>query len=205
MRDGLQTPAGPFIDGRTHIQQNVEFQLRGAGTGPDPFDEPFVVGVSGQGGACWGPDELGYTNYVYAGFHRYEPGGDRLMLDAFRPFEQNYIYANLVFSLTNDSSNGVLWGCPFIGMDALFDFWCIPNTVFQTYAFASSRSTNAPPALVPPATTRWISGMPQTFGGDNWPPYTVPVGFKNVWGLSLQSALAAGTAEPFCHSAWINY
>lgn len=103
-----QFGAVPFLDGRRQIQQNVEFQLRAAqGSGQQARYAPLLVhqGTCIDGWWSYSYNESASTNYVSAGFHHsFSYGGDtRLVTDAFRPFEQNYFYANFL-------TNGSLWG-----------------------------------------------------------------------------------------------
>jgi hypothetical protein len=98
----------PFLDGRGQIKENVEFLLRAA-IGPYPYyyiqgGGAFRVKYGRNIGNSQGVDllEEADPNYVWAGFHcqgQWYPG--RLLLDAFRPFEQNHFYANFLYSPAN--------------------------------------------------------------------------------------------------------
>ncbi|MGH7981093.1 MAG: hypothetical protein ACREE6_17080, partial [Limisphaerales bacterium] len=100
----------PFYDGRAQLKQNLIFLLR------EPCgDQPFAYDVANSAGGPEGDYTQAPTNYAYAGFYNtasiwngYEMTPTDHSLDVFRPFEENYLYANFIFSATDYDENGVL-------------------------------------------------------------------------------------------------
>jgi hypothetical protein len=214
----------PFLDGRQHIQQNIEFQLRAAmGHYTDFFgftnEVPFEVWQN----ACIDSnpssfDEYAAVDYVSAGFEYYSyfiSGGLPswgLVLDALRPFEQNYFYANFLWA-------GPAWGTGAWPSGAFCDpswppvSWAVnkfpypgpyekyqvdqPWSQFSARAFALSGTTNPPSPVLSPSSAQWIYlSDPWDFADSLWSfstgfnPCTVCDDFPNLYGLPLLSVKA---------------
>jgi hypothetical protein len=106
---GNWTP--PFWDGREQLKQNLEFQFRVADNA-SPFGlitytyDPYV-GFSPQ------TTSVTPTNYVYASFYDdnnyngiYGSQVDAPLLNIYRPFEDNELYRNFVYSSSDMNTNG---------------------------------------------------------------------------------------------------
>jgi hypothetical protein len=187
--------AAPFLDGRQHIQQNVEFQLRaaeGSAWDPDPDlgftnQVPFAVGqLICFGGDPWSFGESAATNYVSAGFHYFYPaswGGWGLVFDPLRPFEQNYFYANFLWA--GPPWGPVTWGdsehcdpnppwdlaprnIPYPGNLQQYEV-DLPWSRFSASVFAAAGLTNPPSAVVTPSAAQWIYMTdPADYGDALW-------------------------------------
>jgi hypothetical protein len=225
-----QVGAIPFLDGRTQIQQNVEFQLRAA-------QGRSIVNIDGQTitnevpfaikqQACVNSsikefDEAAFVDYVTAGFHFYYSapnigiGWDiarfGLLLDVFRPFEQNYFYANFLPSQpwgTNPqdivapcvtSVSNTIW-LPIVATCGGQTFQVNePYIQFSVQNYVAAGGTNSVPSLLNTNAAQWIF-LPDcweldTFAGlesDLWDrstlsPYTIYADFPNLYGLNFKS------------------
>ena len=146
----------PSLDGREQIRDNAEFLLR-AGTGMDDYgyDQPLNIRISRL---IWAYD-LGHHDYVSVGFH-YIGNLGKLVLDEFRPYEQNYLLANFAFATNNVTASGDLKTGPYPdwiwGDIELFFNVHNPSNVFSTYGFALNPPTNGVASLLTTNTTRWI-------------------------------------------------
>jgi Concanavalin A-like lectin/glucanases superfamily/Alpha/beta hydrolase of unknown function (DUF900) len=176
----------PFIDGRTNIEQNVDYQLRGAMVG-----EPFTFSISPFDEYPGDYAEAGGSNYVVSGFH-YD-AGDGAELDEFHPFEESSLYAYLNyapggFNSLGHFTNGVIPDVPYV---------CLSNvsTMFQVYNYVvSSNYEPITPVLgapTNPIVSFWdsehdlfpLDGCASNVGGG----YTLQIGAKNLYGLAFQS------------------
>jgi Alpha/beta hydrolase len=208
-----QSGAVPFLDGRRHIQQNIEFQLRaaqGRHIGPTTNEVPFAVEQQAciNGRQC-SYDESASVSYVEAGFHHYY-GPDMnnwwtwqgLALDPFRPFEQNYFYANwLSTSLPWGAQPKGLW-LPYSGYTEGTMEVDQPYRQFSVWSYVNGGGTNPVPALLFTNDARWIFaadvGALNQFAGD-WETnawdgntrsnYTVYADYSNLYGLGLRSVV----------------
>ena len=91
----------PFYDGRVQLKQNLIFQLRAA-----PIDGSLQFNYTSSG--YWTTD-IFPANYAVASVYQYaEQSAYPGTVDAFLPFEENYLCRNLVFTTTNVDSDGNL-------------------------------------------------------------------------------------------------
>jgi hypothetical protein len=102
----------PFLDGREQLKQNLEFQFRVADN-TSPFglitytDDP-LYGISPE------TTSVTPTNYVYSAFYDDDnyngiygsPYFDLPLLNIYRPFEDNELYRNFVYSSSDMNTNG---------------------------------------------------------------------------------------------------
>ncbi|HXT13787.1 MAG TPA: alpha/beta hydrolase [Candidatus Angelobacter sp.] len=93
-----------FYDGRQQMKQNLDFLLRAATLAP--FN--YLAYPSNSTSST----HFSYpSNYVYAGLYQpYDATSlsDEGLVDAFRPFEENYLFHNFVFTQSDLDSNGEL-------------------------------------------------------------------------------------------------
>ncbi len=224
----------PFVDGRRQIKENAEFQLRAAQgcvvwEPGDTNQAPFGVEQSRTtSNGSYTFSETAATNYVAAGFHYFltagipesDSAGAALTLDAFRPFEQNYLYANFLLAgppwLTHGEScdppgeNCTPLGIPYWYPAAWWGIFEVdqPWSQFSVNAFVQSCSTNSVPDLLSPAAAQWLFMDPGdfealvSFGGQFQPGigWAVSNDFPNLYGLNLVSIqgwdLANSNATP---------
>lgn len=106
----------PFYDGREQMKQNLIFQLRVADT-VTPFG--YINIASNPPGSLYLYSYVATTstptNYVYAGFYdvnnyngQYGQMGDYQSLNVERPFEDNYLYRNFVYTPSDVDTNGYM-------------------------------------------------------------------------------------------------
>ena len=103
----------PYFDGRVQLKQNLIFQFRDASRYV-PFDiVTYTEDIYGN------PSSQTYSfnpeDYVYSSFYDvnnynglYGSAGDYAALNAFRPFQDNYLYRNFVYTTTNVDADGFL-------------------------------------------------------------------------------------------------
>jgi hypothetical protein len=142
----------PFYDGRAQLKQNLIFLLR------DPCgNEPFAYDIEDQYGRAEGNLTQEPAGYAVAGFYdtlstwngyTMSPGTNDI--DVYRPFYENYLYANFIFNSGDIDDNGditsrvseSLNGDPDNGANYLL-------------------LTNAPPSLFQQPTTAGVTISPQ--------------------------------------------
>ena len=95
----------PYIDGRAALKDNMRFLLRAASS-----STPLALNNQGIG-------QVSQTNYVCAGLYHCDVRNyystsflfnDQLVYDPLFPLENNYLYRNLVFTLSDMGTNGFL-------------------------------------------------------------------------------------------------
>jgi hypothetical protein len=182
----------PFYDGRVQLKQNLIFQLRTA-----PADGSLQFGYEG--------DPLSYpTNYAVASVYQYADtyAEDYGLFDALLPFEENYLFRNFVFSITNVDANGNLTTGVSAGT-GYPDYYDLSDPTFLYY-------TNLIPSqtLLSTNNTRWLtydqsSGSDDvnslgivntTVGGNGETTISMPTGSYNWFGLRYLSIAVVGTS-----------
>ena len=150
---GIGVP--PFYDGRQQMVQNLDFLLRAPTVAPFNY---FVLSTNYA-------SEVDYpSNYVYAGLYQpYDPQGyeDEGVLDAYRPFEENYIFHNYVLNESDLGTNGELTtGAEDLGYDEPYlPYDLAPGSdifapVLQypvVYSFQTPTNSNPIAAILDPA------------------------------------------------------
>lgn len=155
----------PYFDGREQLKQNLIFLLRDAGDEQfqyatystyNPSIEPY------QGLANYSSQP---TNYAYAGFYDTESvwSGHAMSngtngLDYCRPFYENYLYANFIFTLSDVDPTGANGG----------DVVALTNSIGEDYTSFLNEGTyncllltNSPPSLFQEPTTQGVTIAPQ--------------------------------------------
>ena len=125
----------PFYDGRVQLKQNLIFQLRAAGMSASfqyhsNFNGFYYLAYTSS------------TNYAHAGFY------DDQTLNLIRPFSDNCLYRNFVFTLGDVGSNGNLA----TGANLNQNFASLDAPV--KYQFPGDPSSQ--PALLSTNSTRWL-------------------------------------------------
>jgi hypothetical protein len=179
----------PFYDGRVQMKQNLIFQLRAA-----PADGPLEFG--------YGDTYLYPLGYAVASLYQYaDQSSDPLgYFDSFLPYEQNYLFRNFVYSITNVDGNGNLTTGVY-GSGSPYSQISNPTFVFNSSVtpYQSWLSTNS---------TTWLyyaqlndsddllSEGIVTTSTDNQGNITisVPSGKHNWFGLPYSSIGVAGTS-----------
>jgi hypothetical protein len=143
--DSLYSPetnwiVAPFYDERAELKQNLIFQLRAA-TVNMPLS--FAIGSSpfygiGSFGAFYGQCDYP-TNYAYAGFFQFANSSLKSMnlygaFDVYLPFEENYLFRNLVFSAADVDANGVFTNATSSSSESPIVLNNSPKYQFQTEA-----------------------------------------------------------------------
>jgi hypothetical protein len=194
----------PFIDGTLQLHQNVSFLLQSALT-----DNSVNYGPQAPYGSVF--DTYGETNYAYSGFH-YDltwPDqdwplvlGNDVLLDEFRPFEDNSFFTNYVYRPGALNPDGSLASGAYTPNEEVLNLMNCPNNpesvAFDAYDYVLAGNTN-PPA---PALTNW-----QGCVVPSEPSYSVFLwelgmyssgdhlgmsnGVPNLFGLDFQSAVVA--------------
>jgi hypothetical protein len=93
----------PFYDGRMQMKQNLIFQLRAAGGYTSFQYADYDPANDYRYGVVATP-----TNYAYGGFYVYVKNSNQQQLNPFRPYLENNIYRNFVFSPADVDVNGNL-------------------------------------------------------------------------------------------------
>jgi hypothetical protein len=137
-----------YADGRAQMKQNLIFQLRAA-----MVDNTFAYYVGDNNGFGFGVDlhEFIYpTNYAFSGFYQtFDQNGEQQAtgsFDSFLPFENNYLYRNFVFNLS-DVNQGFpttgVWGgdVPYMYISNSVEYFFQPPTTSGT-TISSLLSTN---------------------------------------------------------------
>jgi len=187
----------PFMDGRTNIQQNINFFLRSA-----DVESPFSLYLFRDGNFDAFLSEP--TNYVWDGFsdiavgdlgpptyQRFVPIYER---NEFQPFEETTLFTNIVFNpafmdASGNLTNGITAGLYYGNELDLVD----PSKMFDAYVYALNNQSFplAPPPF--PALTQdsesWICVPPYTgtFQDNDDGSVTLPIGTKNLYGLPILS------------------
>ena len=183
----------PFLDGRTQIQQNINFQLRSATT-----LSPFAV-VS-----PYSDTQSAGTNYVASGYYSFTGARTIFGCDEFQPFEDNYFFQNWIYSSNNifdvaSGFQGYIDTDLFNTVSAYF-FYPAPSNIFQTYFYVTNSVHPAITSVLSDSVARWIYyfdasseepadfediGIYQASDGT----LTVTNNCHNLYGLSLNSIL----------------
>lgn len=191
----------PFFDGRTNIQQNINFYLRAA-----EKDQAFAMALNrlDSDGNAQQYDILGQpTNYVWDGFsfQGYTYGVDSNgnygyavfeERNEFEPFEESSLLTNAIFNLDLFNSSGQFahqlnLNQLFFGEIDLDD----PTKLFDTYAYVANNSsyplTPLPSPSLDQTTENWIcsavdNGLISHIDGS----ITLPSGLRNIYGLTYQ-------------------
>ena len=152
---GNATPGGtyfdatPYLDGREHLLENLNFALR-AGGAEQPFNFQFGTGAFSAGSAYGF-----FPDYAVAGFHwmKHIYTATFEVFDPFRPFEDNAIFRNFCYDPQRvDTHGNLLNGVSFPGLPALTDW--IYN--FDSLPFARAETTQPPPTLLGGSASRSI-------------------------------------------------
>jgi hypothetical protein len=179
----------PFLDGRTNIQQNTSFLLRGAMVG-----EPFFVFIStyaeGYPGYYW---EGGYSNYVSTGF--YFDNGGYPQIDEFHPFMESSLYDYLVYQPGIIGSSGF----PTNGVEQYYQLLFLSDTshFFNQYNYVTSGNYSG---IAPVLGSSAYSIMSFRDFDYSWYPldgcvsntanvFTLQSTSKNLYGLSFNSIM----------------
>ena len=146
----------PFYDGRVQLKQNLIFQLRAATVnGTLNFAIPVLDGEEyGPFGAFWG--QYNYpTNYAYAGFYQFAnqrvTNIDYGTFDFYLPFEENYLFRNLVFTTTNVDMSGA-----FTNAETVNDGYADALNSPPTYGFPNDANGSPLPNLLNTNSTAWL-------------------------------------------------
>jgi hypothetical protein len=193
--------ATPFLDGRQHMLDNLDFALRAA-PGSQPFDFYFPVEQYVGAGACYGI----FPAYTTAGFSWAFADSDNVLLrqdvlDPFLPFENDSVLR--AFCFTTNRFNP--YGNPLdVGYDGLpvMNTW---NYYFSSFAWAQSGNTNVPPRQLDSDTAQYIfygSAIDQEDVPDlglAWdetiPGWRLNPNARNVYGLRILSVLCAKVTQ----------
>jgi len=158
----------PFYDGRVQLKQNLIFQLRAATvTGTLNFSIPALDDENyGPFGAFWG--SYGYpTNYAYAGFYQFANSAvaniDYGTFDFDLPFEENYLFRNLVFTTADVDMNGDF-------TNASVAYGSVALNSPPTYGFPNEAGVSPLPNMLNTNDTSWL------FYGDNSPDFDGLIG-----------------------------
>jgi hypothetical protein len=179
----------PYVDGRAQLKQNLIFLFRAGWP-----DTQFEYGPPGGDG-----DEINNpTNYAYAGFIQTPYNGDYTgSFDSLMPFENNYLYRNFVFSLSDVDGTGRMGtgiGDVNYGSGEYLTLNGSPSYQFQSSLISG---TNASSVLATNE-TRWLASAPlDDYGSDfGVSPYSDGVNsflemtnnVQNIFGLTFLSA-----------------
>ena len=181
-----------FFDGREQLAQNVNFLLRVANT-----RTPFYYYSINEFPPNYRVDYDFPTNYAYAGLYQlhYSSGSEQTpQLDAFRPFEENYLYHNFVFSADHLDSNGWLA----TGLE-LGDLGYPSLTYPVAYQFQPPTDATPIPAILDSSAQRWTCFKPQATR--LWPAV---LQYYQSWQLALlhdQHKLVARRLRPSVRAA----
>jgi hypothetical protein len=182
--------APPYYDGRAQLKQNLIFLLRE----PNENNALQLYQLIGDG------EDNFYTpstSYVHADFYSADnngyPQNSSYGINVFRPFEDNYLYRNFVFSTTNIDSGGALT-TGIVGPDG-YETYLYLNYP-PTFLFQSPPSGTNISSLLATNQTRWLVTYTPTLENDA----STAIGFsydgswtlgsseKNYWGLPYLSA-----------------
>ncbi len=184
----------PFRDGRLHIKQNIAFVLRAAGLqGPfhwfwngtsvnHPTNYAFVCNSSG-------PTSPWLTGSSLSG----------ISWSLRLPFDDNYLYRNMVFSQDELQNNGEL------NTGFFSDFFGYEFYLTEPHAYYFNPLTND--AVLGANDTRWI--MPTTnqanLGIITSPDeFFLPDDVTNWFGLNLESVMVAKPGTPMAETVVLN-
>jgi hypothetical protein len=193
--------ATPFLDGRQHMLDNLNFALRAA-PASQPFDFYFPAYPYVGAGECYGI----FPAYTTAGFSWAFADNDDLLyrqdiLDPFLPFENDSVLRAFCFTANRFDS----YGNPLdVGYDGLptMNTW---DYYFSSFACAESGTTNVPPRQLDSDTAQYIFYGPATDWQDvpdlgmTWdatiPGWRVSSNPRNVYGLRILSVLCAKVTQ----------
>jgi hypothetical protein len=188
----------PFYDGREGLKQNLNFQFRAANTA-----SPFAYFTHDFQTFDYIATLQTSSNYVCAGFYDinnynglYGEQGDWCNLNIYRPFEDNCMYRNFVFSADDVDTNG--------NLTTGVQNWPAVNILGQFVPSSYIPSTNTIVYLTTD-NTRWLGMYPLNisfgqannvfsyyylmgFSFQNTPTWTLNTGASNYWGLPFVSA-----------------
>ena len=193
MEGGAYFDATPYLDGRAHLLENLNFALR-AGPSSKPFDFQFGQGPF-SAGAAYGF----FPAYAVGGFHwmRHVYTATYEVLDPYRPFEDNALLRNFCFDATQFDGNGhPLTGLSDLGLPSLAHW---PYN-FNSGDYARAGSTTIPPTLLTEAASQYIfsrAGGDETDLSDiglNWDAriygWRMADAARNAYGLRYRSIRA---------------
>ena len=196
--------APPNFDGRTQLKQNLIFLLR------EPNINSPVTCEAINANYTESPLITAPAGYAYAGYYdvTYPIGSPVNTLDVYRPFADNYLYRNFVFSSTNVDINGDM--TTGVTEDGSLELYEMPNNGLPTYQFqppVTSGTTIS--ALLGTNQTRWLCSYPLSplisntsdgintdlepigityeFDYDNGFTYTMASNARNFFGLPFRS------------------
>ena len=204
--------ATPFLDGRQHMLDNLNFSLRAASVSQS-FDFYFPANLYSSAGTCYGI----FPNYTTAGFSWAFANNDEVLdrndiLDPFLPFENDSVLRAFCFDTSQFDSSG---NPVDVGFDG--DFATLPtmNTwdyYFNALAYVQSGNTNLPARQIDSGTAQYIFSEAVNDGDDapdlgmTWdatiPGWRLDSNLKNVYGLPVLSVLcvkSSQTSEPLTY------
>ncbi len=170
----------PFVDGRVQLKQNLAFLPRARLP-----DTAFQFEVPEQGAVYTNP-----PNYAYAGFTQtpiaetYNSTGN---FDPLVPFEDNYLYRNFVYNLSDVDGNGrMTTGIGDIPYEDQLTLGLSPTYQFQ----GSMISGTSAPALLATNEPEWLASYPLDGNGSeigvaagSSTYYTMTNDVQNIFGL----------------------
>lgn len=195
----------PFLDGRQHLLDNLNFALRAA-SASQSFDFYFPANPYISAGMCYGI----FPNYTTAGFSWAFANNDEVLhrsdiLDPFLPFENDSVLRAFCFDTNRFDAYGnpldVSYGGYFSSLPEM-NTW---NYYFNALAYVQSGSTNLPARQLDPITTQYIFYGPASDGqnvsglGMTWdstiPGWRVGNNPRNVYGLRIQSVICVKSSQ----------
>jgi len=204
--------ATPFLDGRQHLLDNLNFALRAASVS-QPFDFYFPANLYYSAGECYGI----FPNYTTAGFSWAYGNYDNVLyrndfLDPFLPFENDSVLRAFCFDTNRFDAYGnpldVGYGGDFTQLPTM-NTW---NYYFNALAYVQSGSTNVPARQLDPNTTQYVFYGPADDDNDvpdlgmTWdqtiPGWRLNSNLRNVYGLQILSVIcvkASPTPEPLTY------
>lgn len=201
-RYGISVPmvwyadATPFLDGRPHVLDNLNFALRSA-TASQPFDFYFADAPWGAGAA----QSYGiFPAYAAAGFSwRMSRLQTWDAFDPLQPFEDNSVLRAFCFATSRFDA----YGNPLDAGYAVKPTMKTWDYYFSSLAYAQAANTNLPPRLLDFTNAQYIFFGPVSDGqnvpelGLTWdaylPGWTVGAATRNVNGLLIKSVRCVRT------------
>lgn len=207
----------PFLDGAAHLKQNLMFWLKAANA-----SETFRYSID-----AFGPEDpsssyynsVGDANYVSIDFYRREGQWNRpfpdneLVIDEFRPFQENQFLRNWAFQPGHlDGHNNINTGVGYDWMVGRYS-WCSRDSIFNeryvfpVYDYVTSGNQSLLQPALSAAETQWIyhedSACPQTredprvgvsrLDGN----LELAPGLRNVFGLVYVSLKVGSAHQPY--------
>jgi hypothetical protein len=207
VQPGWTASAVPFLDGRQHMFDNLNFILR-AGTVSESFDFFFSTIPYNQTGA----EDYGiFPTYTTAGYNGKNggSGGGYLntydWIDELQPFEDGSILRDFCYSSNRFDSFGNPLDAGFGGFTAslpLVNSW---NFYFSSLAYAQAHNTNTPPRQLDSTNAQYIFYGPSSDGHDisdlglTWdnsiPGWRLSSNARNIYGLQILSVRAVKVTQ----------